>query len=417
MEGRWGASRCGSLARCVASVVLAGLATIAAAAPSRAEPFLRPSGSSAGAGVAVLAKGAVWSDGYQLRWQGFSSPGKVLGGLHEPDPFLASSANAVALAGRGFSESFFSAAVPPDRFAPIGQVWAPVRGAGCEWLPWGTAEPREFVVAGNQLVDGGDCAEEMTFQAQLPKQPLFVRDVRGGNWHVLRWLSGRATPVLAAEGEKLAVGVGSSTRRMHVVVFDLPSTKPIAQFDAPAGYLGFASPTRLIDSVLVPLHPHEAKAPPLIEPFKRRVPHSYSVELYSLDGRRLAALGTFGEPPLASHMHLLSVEGNEGESRLVLRSIADGRARPLVGFSEPVRSLEGFAFRWPAVAFVERTSVPRVQSEVTCTSGEYKPPEPPTLLILDLARAEPFLPAPPRAHLAPPAGTCPVHVIAYEKHG
>jgi hypothetical protein len=120
-------------------------------------------------------------------------------------------------------------------------------------------------------------------------------------------------------------------------------------------------------------------------------------------------------------MHLLSLEDGEGESRLVVRSIPRGPSRAVIGFSQPARTLQGWAFRWPAVAVVERTSAARVQAEVTCTSGEYKDPGPPSLAIFDLARAESFVPAPPPPHLAPPAGKCPerVHfVVAYgEKRG
>ena len=416
MGVRRGTSRRGSwrrpLAGQVAGALLAALVALVAAAASRAEPFLPPSYSRAGAGVAVLAKGVVWADDYQLRYQGFWSPSMLLGGLRESDPLLISSAKAVVFAGRGYGAPLFSAALPPGRFGPIGQVWAPLRGAGCEWLPSQEAGGGGFVVAGEELVDGASCVEEMTFQEQLPKQPLFVRSVRGGEWHVLRWVKGRASPVLAAEGDLIAVGVPSAARRMRVLVFHLPSARPVARFDAPAGYLGFASPSRLVISSLLPLRSLE---PTTLSPSEaiRRIPRHYRAELYSLDGRRLAGLGTLEEPPLVSHMHLLSVKSGEGESRLVVRSIPRGPSRPLIGFAEPARTLEAFAFRWPAVAVVERTSSPRQQSEVTCDSGEYKPPGPPSLAILDLARAEPFLTAPPRAHLAPPPGPCPHHVEVY----
>ena len=406
-------SRGGSWHRPLAGQVAAALlAALVAAAASRAEPLLPQHYSRAGAGVAVLAKGVVWADDYRVLYQGFWSSSKVLGGVGETDPFLSSSARAVVLAGRGSREALFSAALPPGRFGPIGQIWAAQRGAGCEWLPSEEAARGGFVVVGEELVDGATCAEEVTFQEQAPRQPLFARDLRGGEWHVLRWLKGRASPILAAEGDLLAVGVPSSAQRMRVLIFELPSTAPSAQFDAPAGYLGFASPVRLVISVLLPLRSREPKGVSFSEAIKRRIQRRYRTELYSLDGRRLAGLGTFGDPPLVSHMHLLSVDGGEDESRLVVRSIPGGPSRPLVGFSEPVRTLAGFAFRWPGVAVVESTRVPRQQAEVTCTSGEYKPPGPRSLAILDLARAEPFLPAPPPAHLAPPPGKCPVQVVA-----
>jgi hypothetical protein len=291
MEGQRGTGTGGSWRECVrgsiAGALVATLVALIGATASRAEPFLPRVYSGAGAGVAVTAKGVVWADGYRVLYQGFSSSSNVLGGLRETEPTLSSSADAVVLSARGSARGLFSAALPPGRFRPIPQVWVPRRGAGCEWVPSGEAASGGFVVAGEELVNAATCAEELTFQEQAQKQPLFARDVRGGRWHVLRWIPGRASPVLAAEGSRLAVGISSSAQRMRVLVFDLPSARPIAQFDAPAGYLGFASPERLVISALVPRGSRAASAEKI-----RPIPRIYRAGLYSLGGRRLAALGT-----------------------------------------------------------------------------------------------------------------------------
>jgi hypothetical protein len=105
-------------------------------------------------------------------------------------------------------------------------------------------------------------------------------------------------------------------------------------------------------------------------------------------------------------MHLVESESVEGDSVLVERSALGGASRRLIGFNGPARSLVALAFRWPALAVVETTSAPLSQSEVTCTSGEYHRPSAPFLAILDLARAEPFVPPPPSADLVRPA-QCP----------
>ncbi len=362
----------------------------------------------------MLARGVVWVDETRVLYQGFSSPGRVLGGLYEPGPLLASSGEAVAVAGRGPREAF-SGGVPPGRLAPVGQISESRTGGGCEWSPSVQGGYGEFTVVGEQLVDAASCGEEL-LQEQATMQPVFVRNVRGGEWHVLRWLKGSATPSLAAEGDLIAVGVASSTSRMQVTIFKLPSVRLLARFDAPDGYIGFASRTRIVISRrVVPGSRTATRRTVTPSEALRRIPQSYRAELYSLRGRRLSVLGTFDQPPLVSHMHLLTVEGGEAGSVLTVRGIPGGPPRPLTGFEEPARTLEGLAFRWPAVAVVERMSTPRQQAEVTCTSGDYKPPSPPFLAIFDLARAEPFLPAPPAAHLAPPAAKCPPQVIALKR--
>lgn len=364
--------------------------------------------------MTVLARGVVWVDQTRVLYQGFRSSSRVLGGLERPEPSLASSGTAVVVAGRGLREGF-SGAVPPGRLAPIGQIWDEQRGGGCTWLPSEAADEGQFVVIGEQLIDTATCGEE-TVPQEPGMQPLFARNVRGHEWRVLRWLKGRRSPALAVEGNLLAVGDPSSTGRMRVTIFTFPRARPVAQFDAPAGYISFASSRRIVISEPVARRSQEAR-PPIGSPEKMRLKLTYRAELYSLRGRRLSDLGNLGQSPLVSHMHVLIQESVEGGSVLVVRSLPHGPSRRLVGFDEPARALEGVAFRWPAVALVESTSTPLQQSEVTCDSGEYHRRGPSFLAILDLARAETFLPAPPRPHLAPPAGKCTPHVVGVLEHG
>ncbi len=368
----------------------------------------------------MVRSGVVWVDQGRVRFQGFWSGSTILGGASSRSaPTLASSSGAVALVGG--AAGGFASAVPPGRFAPVEQggeearevhggkctSWAPVIGSGLA--------PTDFAVAGDDLIDAGECQGEnggFGEQELATSQPLFIRSLRGGNWRVLRWLTGHNPPILATEGRLLAIGVQLSPAKMRVTILDLGTGQMVAQFDAPDGYLSFASRTRLVLSVPTTLAREAQLAPaaeiaqPLASPRIRLRRPPYRIELYSLRGRRLADLGTAAQPPLVSHMHLVESESVEGDSVIVERSVLGGASRRLIGFNEPARSLVAFAFRWPAVAVVETTSAPLSQSEVTCTSGEYHRPSAPFLAIFDLARADPFVPPPPSANLVRPA-RCP----------
>jgi hypothetical protein len=406
LSPRWGAA---------ALAVLAGVL----ASASNAAAFLRP--LEAPQEVALVRSGVVWVDQGRVLFQGFWSGSTILGGAGTHAPTLASSSEAVALVGG--AAGGFAAAVPPGRFAPVeqsGEEAREVRGDECtSWAPviGSGLVPTDFAVAGDDLIDAAECqGENGGFKEQelATSQPLFVRSLRGGNWRVLRWLTGHEPPILATEGRLLAIGVQLPLAKMRVTILDLGTGQMVAQFDAPGGYLSFASSRRLVLSVPTTLKAEEAHlapaaeiAQPLASPrIRRRRRPSYRIELYSLRGRRLADLGTATQPPLVSHMHLVESESVEGDSVLVERSVLGGASRRLIGFNEPARSLVALAFRWPAVAVVETTSAPLSQSEVTCTSGEYHRPSAPILAILDLARSEPFVPPPPSADLVRPA-RCP----------
>jgi len=75
---------------------------------------------------------------------------------------------------------------------------------------------------------------------------VFVRNVHGGKWRVLRWLHGHHPPILATEGSLLAVGVQLSRANMRVTILDLVTGHLVARFDAPDGVLSFASSHRLV---------------------------------------------------------------------------------------------------------------------------------------------------------------------------
>jgi hypothetical protein len=403
------AQRGGRRRAVAAPAVLVGVLALASSAAAVPRPLEPPQEA------AVVRSGVVWVDQGRVIFQGFWSGSTILGGVGTYAPTLASSSGAVALVGG--AAGGFAAAVPPGRFAPVeqsGEAAPEVRGGECtSWAPViGGLVPTDFVVAGDELVDAGECqGDNGGFQEQelATSQPLFVRSLRGGSWRVLRWLAGNNPPILATEGHLLAIGVQPPLGRMRVTILDLGTGQLVAQFEAPDGYLSFASSRRLVLSAPTLLQAQEAHLAPTAEigqsPAQRERP-SYRIELYSLRGRRLADLGTAALPPLVSHMHLVERESVDGASVLAERSVLGGASRRLIAFDEPARNLVALAFRWPAVAVVETTSAPLSQSEVTCTSGEYHRPSAPFLVILDLARAEPFVPPAPSANLARPA-RCP----------
>jgi hypothetical protein len=282
---------------------------------------------------------------------------------------------------------------------------------GCNsWTPLFAGARSDFAVGERELIDASECQSQFGEEQEMAtSQPLFIRNVRGGAWHVLRWLKGHNRPILATEGNLLAIGTQLSGSQMHVTVLDLASRHLVAQFDAPDGYLSFASTRRLVLSMRMPLPTAPVPAFPSAAQnktpsFRRRLPPVRN-DLYSLQGHRLARLGITPEPPLVSHMHLLLREPVNGQTVLAVRRMLGKGSRPLIGFNEPARSLLALAFRWPFVAVVQSTSEAVPASEETCRTGAYRHPSPPSLTIFDVARNEPFLPPPPSAK--PPPGVCP----------
>jgi hypothetical protein len=83
-----------------------------------------------------------------------------------------------------------STTAPPPRLSGAGCTW---------WQPSGS-----FVVVRDELVAGGECQDVTEHPV---REPLYVRNPRGGRWKVLRWLAGASGLRLAAEGPLLAIGV------------------------------------------------------------------------------------------------------------------------------------------------------------------------------------------------------------------
>ena len=259
--------------------------------------------------------------------QGFRSGRVTLGGVAATPSsvVLAASGDAVALAG---AAAGFAGGFPPTRLVPVeGAAEAALEpaGGGCSgWTPVaGSSEASgDFSVADGELVDVAECrGEDGSFEERelATSQPLFVHSLRGGDWRVLRWLRGHEPPVLATEGNLLAVGERASAGRMRVTILDLASGALVARFGAPLGYLSFASGRRLVLSVPAPrgeASPRAAAAQaPMVAPVR---PTLYRLQLYALSGRPLAYIGTVEGLALVSHMHVLideTVEGHAGPRR------------------------------------------------------------------------------------------------------
>jgi len=396
------ASSCVSLV-CAACLVAVGEAS--------AQPVRLPPAQA----VAMLAGGAVWFDEGPVRFDRYRSPIAPLGTFTlmrnaAQESVAASASTVVALSGQGG----FVGGLPPARLRPIAQP-KPVRGGECiGWLPAirreGESEHEpDFAVVSDELVDTGACVEHPSVvgeEGAALRQPLFVRSLRGGRWRVLRWLPGDRSPILAADGDLLAIGEQRSLAKMEVSILDLPNGTTVARFGLPDGYLSFASSERLVVSVPTKFWPEQQSFPlgPQVEG-RHNSPEArlYRLELYSTRGRYIRAVGSAGEEGslhevLISQGHLVSEEFTGEESVLSVRNLAGGAARPVIAFDSPARALLTLGFRWPALAVVESTSAPLSASELTCSTGYYHAASKPSLQIFDLARAEPFAPPPPLAH-------------------
>ena len=272
------------------------------------------------------------------------------------------------------------ASVLPRRLSAIAQP-PRLNGSGCTW--WEPSEP--YVVVDDDLVATGACQE---IKERPAREPLFIRNLRGGRWKVLRWLTGTSAPQFATEGPLLAIGAQSVDERMTISILDLATGATQPSFHTPLGQLAFASPQRLVLEI-----PERATA---TQPSERS--QAVSLRLYSRRGNYLADLGPMTEP-LISDMHIVTHE----EGTLSLRSIAGGPSRSIVGFNPPARELDAFAFRWPDLVVSETTSTPLLPSEVRCWSGSYAPSSEPFLATFDLARVEPFDAPPVTVHVEPAA--------------
>ncbi len=344
----------------------------------------------------MVKRGVVWFDDGPVFLKSFESGSTRLGTISTEGgalPHMASSATAVAVLGGDEENAEFFGGVPPSPLVPIEQPKL-VSGGGCKgWQPGG-----DFVVAENELVAAGGCQ----WDDRSVRQPLFIRNLRGGHWHVLRWLAVdslpggdglyyNVPPVLAAESDLVAVGVQFSSARMEVSILNVRSGHTEARLDLPDGHLGFASHNRLVLSVPSPSSSNEVDFP------LSKWSGPFDLALYSTRGPRIVALGSTQEPPLVSGMHLVTSD----EGTVSVRGVTDGAPRAVIGFNPPARALDALSFRWPTLVAVETTSTPLLPSEVHCWSGDYSPASKSFLGIFDLARNEPFVPAPALVHVEP----------------
>ncbi len=392
-------------------VSLVCAACLVQASDAPAQPLELPPAQA----VAMLGRGVVWFDEGPAFFDGYQSPIAPLGTFtlmrNRPQESVAASASAVAALR---SQGGFVGGLPPASLRPIAQP-KPVSDGECTgWLPAirreGESEHEpDFAVVGDELIDTGECVEKpyvVGEEGAALRQPLFVRSLRGGRWRVLRWLPGDRSPILAADGELLAIGEQRSLAKMEVSILDLANGRTVARFGLPDGYLSFASSERLVVSVPTEFWPEEQNFPlgPQVEE-RHSSPEArlYRLELYSTRGRYIREVGSAGEKGslhdvLISKAHLISEEFIGEESVLSVRSLAGGAARPVIAFDSPVRKLLTMGFRWPALAVVESTSTPLSASELTCFTGYYHAASKPSLQSFDLAHPEPFAQPPPLAH-------------------
>ena len=322
-------------------LVVFGCVGVLVLAPPTASAMVQP--TPLNEGVAIDGAGVVWIDEHQMRFTRFLRPRSFTRPAPDSErATLASSAGAVATTSGG-EPTRFVVGDPPGRLTPIAQPPS-VRSPECVgWEP-GTAADADFVLAGDELVAAGECErEELELGSPAPaRQPVFGRDIRGGRWRVLRWIPGKQPPLLAADGSSSAIGVQQSPEHTEVLVIDTATGRLRARFKVDDGYLGFASPTRLVLAVPVagrtgdqtwPLPPVEEEGSSVSE--SEPPESSFRLELYSTIGVHLGGLGTVTGRPLVSNMHLLLHENG----RVSVRSLKGRRARPVIGFEPPARSL------------------------------------------------------------------------------
>ena len=377
--------------------------------------------------VAVLGEGVVWFDEGLVSLQSFSSRARRLGSTPTHDrltPVVQSSATAVVMLERRVARepepespltpgpvlgSRFVAVVPPLPPTPIAQGKG-IAGGGCErWLPK-VEEPSDFVVAGDELVTAGECVRKRTASKggdviEIPtspaEEPVLVTGLNKGGWKVLRWLKGATAPSLAAEGDLLAIGRQISRARLDVSIINVLSGRTRARFVTPDGALSFAAGNRLLL-----FEPVEEAFPP-----EGAIGGAVQLELYSLRGRALAALGV--DDRLASlEASAMRVLEWTAAGTLTVRNLSDGELRPVIGFHSPGRKLIAYGLRWPELAVVQSTSPVLALPEISCEQGYYGPPTEPFLTVFDLESAEPYVP-PIESSLESQRllGDCPVKLV------
>jgi hypothetical protein len=379
----------GVRASCVVVVVVVSLVRCAVAGAPPPHPPPQQA-------VALTDAGVVWYDNGRVVLVGAagkrtllrSGPADRFGG----PPQIGSSSRAVAL----FALAGLQGGLPPARLRTLGGG-TPVGGGGCQsWRP-AIQGLVDFVVARDDLVVSatGLC----TPTAGAAPQPLFVRNLSGGGWRVLDWFSSTAPPILAADGNLVALGVQQSLAAMRVRVIDVRNGSTRASFVLPDGYLAFAGPSRLVLSVPTfssfPIGVRLTLAGATYGSLS--VGGTYRVELYSARGRHLSSLGVDSQPPLASGSHLVTVNYDpSGQQTIAVQTLPNGPVRDVIGFNAPGRALVTAAFSWPRLALIQTTSPKLPNGKFNCQYGTYGPPTAPFLNTLNLARHGPFN-APPNA--------------------
>lgn len=329
-------------------------------------------------GLAIVNKGVLRFDEGALFLEASGSVITPLGatGSFQAEFSASPTATAALIEGeRPGTEPHFVVSVLPRALSAIGQP-PRLSGGGCTW--WEPSRP--YVVVEDDLVAAGECQQATEHPV---REPLFVRNLHGGRWRVLRWFLGASVPELAAEGSLLAAGVARVGQQMTVSILNVPTGGTQASFETPVGQLAFASPQRLV--LEIPISSASQSGRPTV-----------SLRLYTSRGNYLADLGSMTEP-LISDMHIAAYENGT----LSVTSVAGGASRSVVGFNPPARALESFALRWPDLVVSETTSTPLLPSEVGCWSGSYGRPSKPFLATFDLARAEPLDAPPATVHVEP----------------
>lgn len=385
--------RAAACAAVVAAIMTLSGATVAVAGPPPAP---------AQQAVGIVRAGVVWDDNGVVRLIGHGGRRTVLARFKRQfaygPPQMSSSGVAVALA----ADDRFMGGIPPAPLSLLAPGRAVGKGECHQWRPE-LHSVANFVVAGDQLVIA---AEPTCGWPGSSPQPVFAKDLRGGPWRVLRWISTDAPPILAADGNLVAIGVQRSLSSMDVRVLDVDTGVTRAHLRLPDGYLSFASSDRLVVSV-----PTFGSFP-----FYYRLEiqggsygggvgslgGEYRMAMYTTGGRYVASLGTALRQPDVSAMRRVAVDYDTQEETedISAQRIPGGPARGVIGF-DAGRTLTAFAWRWPRLALVETASAALPDGQFNCRYGTYGPPSAPFLQIFDLARPGPFVPAPQ----APPQPT------------
>jgi hypothetical protein len=372
------------------------LGVLAGPAPAGAIPPPPPGPPQA---VLATVAGVAWSFGGVLATAagGTASAGPVFPtgggtvvgrGLIEPTPvgrdgWIAADGSTGIMAGR------FGAPLTP---VPSGPPTAP----GCRGWRADTAQGARppvtvnargavtraaaFAVAGSRLVVAGTGACPGTPPPSL--RPLFVRDLRGGPWRVLRQVAARGELVLAATGHWLAVGAPAGTAHMTASVYDHDGTR--LRYRVPGlspGRLTLDTAGRLL-TASASYHPTF----PVIDP-GLSVYDTYTSSWSSPSHPTPHPLpGTSTIAPTIADGRILTLTSGT----LQLIDLLHGRTRTLIGTRPPFRTIYSADLTGPMVvrSQSEAPFPPAGSCYAQVVNGA------PTVTTLDLRAPAAFIPAP-----------------------